>query len=108
MRTHYSVYLTKCVLFFKKFFGSLQNDYVRIIGGSLLISTLIFFVPNLYGEGYEGIKHVFQHAGTPSLVLILPLLAVLLLKPVATSVTLGAGGDGERQQFPRIQFILIR
>lgn len=89
-----SVYLTQCVLFFKKFFGSLQNDYVRIIGGSLLISTLIFFVPTLYGEGYEGIKHVFQHADAPSLALILPLLAVLLLKPIATSVTLGAGGDG--------------
>lgn len=89
-----SVYLTKCVLFCKKFFGSLQNDYARIIGGSLLISTMIFFVPNLYGEGYEGIKHVFHHAGAPTLAVVLPLLAVLLLKPVATSVTLGAGGDG--------------
>lgn len=89
-----SVYLTKCVLFCKKFFGSLQNDYVRIIGGSLLISTLIFFVPNLYGEGYDGIKSVFRHVNAPSMTLMLPLLAVLLLKPVATSVTLGAGGDG--------------
>lgn len=89
-----SVYLTKCVLFCKKFFGSLPNDYARIIGGSLLISTLIFFVPHLYGEGYAGIKNVFTYAQTPSLTLILPLLALLLLKPVATSVTLGAGGDG--------------
>ncbi|WAC12602.1 chloride channel protein [Dyadobacter pollutisoli] len=89
-----SVYLTKSVLFFKKFFASFHNDYIRIIGGSLLISALIFFVPNLYGEGYEGIKHVFSQVNVPSMTLMLPLVAVLLLKPIATSVTLGAGGDG--------------
>lgn len=89
-----SAYLTKSVLFFKKFFASFHNDYIRIVGGSLLISTLIFFMPNLYGEGYEGIKHVFSHVEMPSMALMLPLAAALLLKPIATSVTLGAGGDG--------------
>ena len=89
-----SVYLTKSVLFFKKLFGSFHNDYIRIIGGSLIISVLIFFIPNLYGEGYEGIKHVFQNVSADSLTLLLPVLAVLLFKPIATSVTLGAGGDG--------------
>ncbi|QRR00270.1 chloride channel protein [Dyadobacter sandarakinus] len=89
-----SVYLTKSVLFFKKFFAALPNDHTRILGGSLLISTLIFFVPHLYGEGYAGIKNVFTYAQAPSPAIVFSVLALLLLKPVATSVTLGAGGDG--------------
>ncbi|MCE6989645.1 chloride channel protein [Dyadobacter sp. CY323] len=89
-----AAYLTKSVLFFKKLFGSFQNDYLRIIGGSLLLSILVFFIPHLYGEGYEGIRHVLENVQKTPVTLVLPLLAVLLFKPIATSVTLGAGGDG--------------
>ena len=89
-----AAYLTKCVLFAKKLFGSIQHDVLRIVLGSLVISALIFLFPSLYGEGYSGIKHALAAAPQTSLTLFLPLLLVLLLKPVATSVTLGAGGDG--------------
>jgi CIC family chloride channel protein len=89
-----SVFLTKSVLFFKKFFGSLGNDYIKILAGSLIISTMVFFFPSLYGEGYSGIKNLTSVGHTESLYLLLPFVIVLFLKPIATSITLGAGGDG--------------
>ena len=89
-----SVFLTKSVLFFKKFFGSLGNDYIKILAGSLIISTMLFFFPSLYGEGYSGIKNLTSVAHPESLYLLLPFVIVLFLKPIATSITLGAGGDG--------------
>ena len=89
-----SVYLTRCVLFFKNYFGSINREYIKIIAGSLFISTLIFFFPNLYGEGYSGIKSLIQFTPQTAMLSIVPLLAILFLKPLATSITLGAGGDG--------------
>ncbi|MCE7072864.1 chloride channel protein [Dyadobacter sp. CY327] len=89
-----SVYLTKSVLFFKRFFSSLNNDLTKILAGSLLISLLVFFFPSLYGEGYAGINSLLKLTPDTAMSTILPLLLILLLKPLATSITLGAGGDG--------------
>ena len=89
-----AVYLTKSVLFFKDFFTSLNNDYLKILGGSLVISALIYFFPSLYGEGYDGVKSILNLAPLTTFTVVLPLIAVLLLKPIATSLTLGVGGDG--------------
>jgi len=75
-------------------FQSFSNEYVKIIGGSLVISILLFAFPSLYGEGYSGIKAIAANEILPIATVMLPLLMVLILKPVITSVTLGAGGDG--------------
>lgn len=89
-----SVFLTKSVLYVKKLFASFQNDYVKIVLGSLVVSSLVYFFPGLYGEGYFAINHLTEMGKPADLYFYVPLLALLLLKPVATSVTLGAGGDG--------------
>jgi CIC family chloride channel protein len=89
-----SVYLTRSVLFCKKFFNSINSDLVKILGGALFISTLIYFFPSLYGEGYAGIKNLIVLTPQAAMLVMVPLLTVLFLKPIATSVTLGAGGDG--------------
>jgi CIC family chloride channel protein len=89
-----AVYLTKSVLFFKKLFQSFSNEYLRILTASLIISVLVFIFPSLYGEGYAGIKTLAGTDTLPAAAVMLPLLMVLILKPVITSVTLGAGGDG--------------
>jgi len=83
-----SVYLTKSVIFFKNLFASIENEYLKVIAGSLFISTLIFFFPALYGEGYSGVRNLI--AFTPEFIIpvLLPLVSILLLKPVITSVTL--------------------
>jgi chloride channel protein, CIC family len=89
-----AVFLTKSVLFSKKLFASIPNDFVKILAGSLVISLITFSFPALYGEGYGSIDRLFETSDVGNISLLLPLLAVLLLKPIATSVTLGAGGDG--------------
>ena len=89
-----AVYLTKSVLFFKNFFGSIDSNIVKILAGSLLISLLIFFFPSLYGEGYAGINGLLMLTPQSAMATLFPLLLVLVFKPLATSITLGAGGDG--------------
>lgn len=91
-----SVYLTRSVLFFKKRFLQFSNPYYKIISGGLIISAMLLLLPQLYGEGYHAIKHSILSANTTTLTtyLALTILGLLLLKPIITSVTLSAGGDG--------------
>jgi CIC family chloride channel protein len=92
----HSVYLTKCVLFFKKQFSRIQNNYHKIIAGAAVISAAIIIFPELFGDGYHAIRDNINHANT--LLLTIPLavtfICILFLKPVITSITLSAGGDG--------------
>lgn len=91
-----SVYLTKCVLFFKALFSKFSNNYYKIITGAAVISVLIIILPQLYGDGYHAIKHNLADANTLILTptVIFTFIGILVLKPVITSVTLSAGGDG--------------
>lgn len=90
--------------YFKRF-G--KNKFLKIFIGGLGLFILILFVPPLLGEGYLNIKllsnldaaTVFKNsaiplAGISKPVLYLLLLLVILLKPIATGLTLGAGGNG--------------
>ncbi len=89
-----AVFLTRSVLFFKKLFGSIDNVPVKILVGSFAISAILFFFPALYGDGYAGIESLLVIGKPSDLYFLLPLLAVLFFKPIATSLTLGVGGDG--------------
>lgn len=91
----HSVYLTKCVIFFKSAFGKIASHYYKILLGSAILTVALVLFPQLYGDGYHAMKAIFIN---PDVVFTLPLmltiLCVMLLKPVATSVTLASGGDG--------------
>ncbi len=91
-----SVYLTRCVLFFKSQFGRIQTHYYKIIIGSLVLSVSLFVFPQLYGEGYHSIKMIFGDSGQLPLTITLAFtfIGILLLKPIVTSITLASGGDG--------------
>lgn len=91
-----SVYLTKCVLFFKAQFAKIETHYYKIIFGSVVLSISLFIFPQLYGEGYHAIKTITStHNEIPlTLTLAFSFLGILFLKPVVTSVTLASGGDG--------------
>ncbi|MES2239908.1 MAG: chloride channel protein [Bacteroidota bacterium] len=91
-----SVYLTKCVLFFKSQFGKIDTHYYKIIIGSVILSVSLFIFPQLYGEGYHAIKTITaaNNEIPLSLTLALTFIGVLLLKPIVTSITLASGGDG--------------
>lgn len=91
-----SIYLTKCVLYIKAAFLHLKTQYTRILVGAAILSTALLFFPQLYGDGYHAISEIIFHTdrNTFSLSLIATVIAILILKPIITSVTLAAGGDG--------------
>jgi chloride channel protein, CIC family len=91
-----SVYLTRCVLFFKNNLTQIKSHYYKIIIGSVILSFSLFFFPQLYGEGYHAIKMIFINPNEVriSFNLLYTLIGVILLKPIVTSATLFSGGDG--------------
>jgi CIC family chloride channel protein len=90
-----SVYLTKTVLFFKSKFSKLKTQFHKIIIGSIILSIGLLVLPQLYGDGYHAIKEIFANS-TPVITLawFATLIGIILLKPILTSATLVAGGDG--------------
>ncbi|MGQ7944805.1 chloride channel protein [Flavobacterium sp. WC2509] len=91
-----SVYLTRCVLFFKSKFAKIETHYYKIIIGSIVLSVSLFIFPQLYGEGYHSIKMIFGNSTQLPLTITLActFIGILILKPIVTSITLVSGGDG--------------
>lgn len=91
-----SVYLTRCVLFFKSQFSKIETHYYKIILGSIILSVSLFIFPQLYGEGYHSLKMIFGNSNEVPLTITLALtfIGILILKPIVTSITLASGGDG--------------
>ncbi len=91
-----SVYLTKCVLLFKRHFSKIKKHRNRIIIGSIILSSSLLLLPQLYGEGYHEIKEniLLSNDLTLTVSLAISFIAIIIFKPIATSATLAAGGDG--------------
>ncbi|SHG95110.1 chloride channel protein, CIC family [Flavobacterium fluvii] len=91
-----SVYLTRCVLFFKLQFSKINTHYYKILLGSAVLSISLYIFPQLYGEGYHSIKTIFGNTSQIPLTITLALtfIGLLVLKPIVTSITLASGGDG--------------
>jgi CIC family chloride channel protein len=86
-----SVYFTFLVTRMKALFGKISNNFLRVNLGAIIVGTLIFFFPTLYGDSYHGLGEALQN---PQHISILVLLCIAVFKPLAASLTLGAGGDG--------------
>jgi CIC family chloride channel protein len=91
-----SIYLTKCVLFFKAQFSKINFHFYRILLGAALLSLILLVFPQLYGDGYHAIADLIfpQKDLTLTPIFALTLIGLLILKPVITSITLASGGDG--------------
>ncbi|MCF8380496.1 MAG: chloride channel protein [Bacteroidales bacterium] len=102
-----SVYFTRVYIFISRIFEENNNIYKRLFIGGGLLGILIFFVPSLYGEGYEvineslrgDVSHLFANTfygpfPADSWYVLLLLLLLILLKSIATSLTFAAGGIG--------------
>lgn len=104
-----SLYFIRMMTACESVFGNISNRYVKLLCGGLLLSTLIFIFPSLYGEGYSSInillgggseqnwtrlmeKSMFYGGGT--YILLLYIGGVILTKCFATASTNGAGGCG--------------
>ena len=88
-------------------FKKLRNRWVRFAVGGLTLSLLIFLMPPLYGEGYEGITRLingdvtgifnnslFYSFRDNTVAVLLFLFALGTFKVFATAATNGGGGVG--------------
>ncbi|MBD2768103.1 chloride channel protein [Hymenobacter sp. BT664] len=105
----FSVYMIRTYHWFERFFERWPGlSWRKVLLGGTLLGGLIFFFPTLYGEGYKTVElllrghperitdgsifSVYQD-NNPWLLLVLVVFS-MLLKVVATSITVGAGGNG--------------
>lgn len=86
-----SVYFTLLVIKIKEFFSGINNNFIRVNLGALAVGGLICVFPFLYGDSYHSLTQLLSH---PTHYSLLFLFALVLLKPIVSSLTLGAGGDG--------------
>ena len=86
----FAVGFTLLMIRIKTFFGNINNNFIRVNLGAITVGILIFFFPVLFGDSYHGLNEVL-HAETNS---VGYLFLLVILKPLASSLTLGAGGDG--------------
>jgi len=102
-----SVYFTRSYIWVESRFDGITNHWKRMALGSVLLGLLIFLFPSLYGEGFNTVKEILEHNGQAYTqmsagsfsqwqpgVVIFVLLLLILSKPLATSITIGAGGIG--------------
>lgn len=91
-----ATYFTQLVIRCKHWFGHLKSNFVRVNLGAVSVGALILFFPALYGDSYHGLNNFLTAFTATDVVKAVPitLLLLVLLKPLAASLTLGAGGDG--------------
>lgn len=102
-----SNYFTKTFIAIEDYFEKFTNRSKRLLVGAPALGLLIFIFPALYGEGFDIIKAMLAGKAasvfTDSVfaawidsiwIFAAFFLALILLKVVATSVTIGAGGIG--------------
>ncbi|MEQ9304565.1 MAG: chloride channel protein, partial [Marinoscillum sp.] len=102
-----SLYFIRITYITEEFTSSIKNMYVRAMVGGLALALIIFVFPPIYGEGYDSILNLlkgdqikffsssfFYSMTNLNTVVIGILLLIILVKPFATALTIGAGGSG--------------
>lgn len=102
-----SLYFTRMIYVFEGAIQKLKNDFGRAFIGGISLAVIILLFPPIYGEGYETIKNLLSgdseniffsnllsSLSENQASIILFLFLVLLVKPIATALTIGAGGSG--------------
>jgi len=102
-----SVYVTRVAIFVESRFKSKKNPYFKAIIGGIVLGIMIFILPPLYGEGYYSIGNLlsgnyerllgnslFSGFSANAWFIVLIAVIIVLVKIIATSVTIGAGGNG--------------
>lgn len=102
-----SVYFTKVYMWTHDFFKKIESPWQKLILGGSLIGLIVYFIPPLFGEGFETINSVL--GGDPSEILVnnffdvdtenfwivlALLIGMIIFKVIAMALTFGAGGVG--------------
>jgi len=102
-----SIYFSKVYFGVGNFFKKFQNPYKRLLIGGVLLGTIVYFIPPLFGEGFVTINNVLKgnisdvitnnifHTVTDDIWIVTALLfGLVIFKVLAMSFTFGAGGIG--------------
>ena len=102
-----SIYFSKSYFGISNFFKRFINPYKRLLIGGIVIGIIVYFIPPLFGEGYETINNVlkgniadviknniFKTTTDNFLIIALFLIGLIVFKVIAMSFTFGAGGVG--------------
>lgn len=102
-----SLYFSNAVRKTESLMEQLDSQLLRILYGGAVLGIIVFFLPPIYGEGYDTLNILiegnsgqllekspfFSLIDTPYLIIIF-LIFIILVKPIASAVTLGSGGSG--------------
>ncbi|NEV94603.1 chloride channel protein [Psychroflexus sp. YR1-1] len=101
-----SITFTKVYIYTFKRFKTFKSKFNKILVGGLILSGILFLVPQIYGEGYSTVnellagnhelisKNKFLQDWSSTWMVIVFLLLLVIFKMIATSVTIAAGGIG--------------
>lgn len=102
-----SLYFTRMMYYIEQRIIKIRNYIGRALQGGILLGIIIILLPPIYGEGYDTIKALLNGneaqllnnnvlLSDPQNIIVLGifLLAIILIKPVATALTIGSGGSG--------------
>ena len=102
-----SVYFIKTYVASGIVFNKIKNSFLKFLLGAGSLGAIIFLLPSLYGEGFEVINEglagnlefifdnsIFYNYSDNIPITLILLLAIVLFKVVATSLTFRAGGIG--------------
>ncbi len=102
-----SVYFTRVTYVIEGWVNKIRHSVLKAVVGGIALGLIVFIFPPIYGEGYNTIKTLL--AGNDSLILnsspffdhidntlflIIFMIGVALVKPMASALTVGAGGSG--------------
>lgn len=101
------MYFTRVVGKVEGMIKNVKGDLNRAILGGVSLGFLIFLLPPLYGEGYDTITKLLEGNAQDILnnslffddiesffLIVLFAAGIILVKPVATALTIGSGGSG--------------
>jgi CIC family chloride channel protein len=103
-----SLYFTKTFLGIERLFNRIKKPLMKIAIGGSVFGVLLYLFPQLYGEGYQNITTLLNgdmdafigdavlnyNFDESFLLFFIFMLGLILLKVVATSITISAGGIG--------------
>ena len=102
-----SLYFSRVVLKTENLLGVMTKPWLKLLFGGVFLGLIVFFFPPIYGEGYETLNELidgdpqrllanspfFAEINNPYFIIVF-LMLIIFIKPIASAITIGAGGSG--------------
>lgn len=102
-----SLYFSKMVRTTEKIMDDIGDQWMRTMYGGAFLGIMVFLFPPIYGEGYDTLNTLidgnsaqildkspfFSSIENPIMIIVF-LTLIVLVKPIASAVTIGSGGSG--------------